>query len=314
MTDQRLLPPLAALRAFEAVGRLGGIRRAAKELMIDHAVVSRHIRSLEGWVGVQLLVRTGAGYALTDAGEVYHQQIYAALNAIAGATGALMKGGDDLKLRIQCIPGFASLWLADRLGDFISENRDIDVEFQPTDQSPDFRGKDIDGDIRYLRRWEEAALPRIVHRFEFARPFVFPVASPECVARLPEITTAADLLNCPLLHEDSDLEWHHWFEGQGVVPPERLPGSRLWHAHLTLKAARQGHGIALANPLLLRDDFQEGRLVPIEPVNGRFEPVSFGGYTFIAREDRWNAPAIVRFRRWLQKTMTAEQKGNLLRS
>ena len=74
MTDQRLLPPLAALRAFEAVGRLGGIRRAAKELTIDHAVVSRHIRSLEAWVGVQLLVRSSTGYTLTEPGELYHQQ------------------------------------------------------------------------------------------------------------------------------------------------------------------------------------------------------------------------------------------------
>ena len=309
MTDRKLLPPLVALRAFEAVGRLGGIRRAAKELMIDHAVVSRHIRSLEGWVGTQLLVRTGAGYTLTDAGEIYHHQIYGALNAIAEATGALMQGAEDLKLRIQCIPGFASLWLSDRLGDFISGNRDIDVEFQPTDQSPDFRGKDVDGDIRYLRKWEEEALPRIVHCFEFARPYVFPVASPECAAQLPDITSAADLLAAPLLHEDNDLEWQAWFQKQGVEPPERLTGSRLWHAHLTLKAARQGHGIALANPLLLRDDLQEGRLVMIQPKEGVFEPVSFGGYTFIAREDRWNAPATVRFRRWLQTTMAAEEKA-----
>jgi LysR family glycine cleavage system transcriptional activator len=308
LTDQKLLPPLAALRAFEAVGRLGGIRRAAKELMIDHAVVSRHIRSLEGWVGVQLVVRHGTGYTLTEPGEIYHQQIYAAVTAIANATGALMKGGDELKLRIQCIPGFASLWLSDRLGDFMSANKDIDVDFHPSDQSPDFRGKDVDGDIRYLRFWEEAAMPKMVHRFEFARPHVFPVASPDYLASIPAIGHARDFLDLPLLHEDNDLEWRHWLTGQDVEPPERLPGSRLWHAHLTLKAARQGHGIALANPMLLRDDIQEGRLVAVVPEGGEFVPARFGGYTFIAREDRWNAPAIVRFRRWLQSAVAADQK------
>lgn len=308
MTDRNLLPPLAALRAFEAVGRLGGVRRAAKELSIDHAVVSRHVRSLEAWVGIPLVVRTSSGYDLTELGEIYHQQICAAMMAIANATGALLKADGVLKLHIQCIPGFASLWLSDRLGDFISKNKDIDIDFHPSDSSPDFRGKDVDGDIRYLRQWEEADLPKVVHTFEFARPEVFPVASPDLAATLPVIHHARDLFEIPLLHEDNDLEWQHWFAGQGLETPERLPGSRLWHAHLTLKAAQQGHGVALANSLLLRDDIEAGRLVEIKPAEGQFVPVRFGGYTFIAREDRWNSPAIVRFRRWLQSAALSTEK------
>lgn len=301
MIDQKLLPPLAALRAFEAVGRLGGIRRAAKELGIDHAVVSRHVRSLEAWVGVPLLVRGGAGYTLTAEGEVYHREILAAVSAIAAATGALMKTREELKLHIQCIPGFAWLWLSDRLGAFTAANRDIDVDFRPSDQSPDFRGNDVDGDIRYIRDWEEAALPRIIHRFQFARPRVFPVASPAHAAQLPPIVSAADLMAAGLLHEENDLEWRHWFVGQGVSPlPDRLAGTRLWHAHLTLAAARQGHGVALANAMLLRDDLAAGTLIEITPAAGAFRPAALGSYTFVARQDRWNAPAIVRFRRWLQ--------------
>lgn len=309
LIDPRLLPPLAALRAFEAVGRLGGIRRAAKELTVDHAVVSRHIRSLEAWVGIQLMVRDGAGYKLTEKGEISHSEVYAALRAIATATGTLVKVSEDLKLRLQCIPGFASLWLSDRLGDFIDANRDIDVDFRPSDLSPDFRGQDVDGDIRYLRPWEEVNLPRIVFRMEFARPLVFPVASPGCAARLPVIDAARDLLDLPLLHEDNDLEWRHWFEAQGVAPGERIPGSRLWHAHLTLASARQGHGIALANAMLLGDDLAAGRLVAIRPVEGDFQPVRLGGYTFLAREDRWNAPAIARFRRWLKGAVVRFDQG-----
>src|ERR1700741_154795 len=117
LTDRNLLPPLASLRAFEAVGRLRGVRRAAKELAIDHAVVSRHIRSLEAWVGIPLVIRTSTGYDLTESGEIYHQQICAAMTAISNATGAIMKADGILKLRIQCIPGFATLWLSERIGD-----------------------------------------------------------------------------------------------------------------------------------------------------------------------------------------------------
>lgn len=306
MADNKLLPPLAALRAFESVARLGGIRRAAKELDIDHAVVSRHIRSLETWVGTQLVIRNGSANQLTVEGEVYYHEIHAALTAISTATGKLMRVSDELSLSIWCIPGFAFLWLSDRLGAFMSAHPEIDVDFRPADQGPDFRGKDIDGDIRYLREWEVAALPRVVHRFEFARPEVFPVASPECAARLPPIRSAVDFLRWPLLHEDNDLEWVNWLQAQGVQVDGRIAGSRLWHAHLTLNAARQGHGVALANRMLLSDDLETGRLVRLQPADGDFKQVWFGAYTFLAREDRWNEPAIVRFRRWLQRTVTGD--------
>ncbi|PZU74656.1 MAG: LysR family transcriptional regulator [Rhizobium sp.] len=300
MANGKLFPPLAALRAFEAVGRLGGVRKAGKELGIDHAVISRHIRALETWVGTSLLIRESTGYTLTDAGRGYHDEIYKAITLIGTATGGLMQLEDQLRLRIWCIPGFGFLWLSDRLSLFLDENPDVDLDFRPADDSPDFRAKDIDGDIRYLRYWEEADIPSQVHCMEFARPPVFPVASPAFVATMPKIDTAEDLLGCTLLHEDSELEWHHWFLAQGMTPPPVLSGPRLWHAHLTLNAARQGAGIALANPMLLRDDLQTGRLVRVERSGTLFAPVHFGGYTLLARADRWNAGALTRFRRWLR--------------
>jgi DNA-binding transcriptional LysR family regulator len=299
MSNAKLYPPLAALRAFDSVARLGGIRKAGKELGTDHAVVSRHIRALESWVGAALLVREGMGYRLTEAGQAYHHQIESALATIAAATGALIQSEERVCLRIWCIPGFAFLWLSDRLGDFVEANPDIDLDFRPSDDLPDFRAKDIDGAIRYVRTWEEAAIPRHVHSLELARPPVFPVAAPALAAALPPLAGATDLLGCTLLHEDSDAEWRHWFAAQSVQTPEALPGTRLWHAHLTLNAARQGQGIALANPLLLRDDLETGRLVRIEAQNGPFAPVVLGSYRLMAREDRWNATGLTRFRRWL---------------
>lgn len=299
MSNAKLYPPLAALRAFDAVARLGGIRKAGKELGTDHAVVSRHIRTLEDWVGAALLVRDGNGYRLTEVGQAYHHQIESALATIAAATGALIQGEERSQLRIWCVPGFAFLWLSDRLGDFVERNPDIDLDFRPSDDLPDFRAKDIDGAIRYVRTWEEAAIPRQVHSLELARPPVFPVAAPALAAALPPLASAADLLRCTLLHEDSDAEWRHWFAEQAVQMPEAVPGTRLWHAHLTLNAARQGQGITLANPLLLRDDLETGRLVRIETQDGPFARVVLGSYRLMAREDRWNAAGLARFRRWL---------------
>lgn len=242
MANPKDYPPLAALRAFEAVGRLHGIRRAAKELTVDHAVVSRHIRSLDAWVGAQLLTRNAKGYSLTELGSTYHEQISSALGAIASATSMLMSRGGDLKLSIECIPGFASLWLSDHLGDFISKNSDIDVDFRPSDHSPDFRGNLVDTDIRCLREWEEAALPKSVRRFEFVRPTVFPVASPACAANLKPIDSAEDFLSLPLLHEESDLEWRHWLLSHDVRVPDRIGG----RASGTLTLRWRQHARAMA--------------------------------------------------------------------
>lgn len=308
--NHKLLPPLAALRAFEAVGRLGGVRKAGKELEIDHAVISRHIRTLESLIGKNLLVREPTGYQLTDDGQVYHQEIYKALTTIATATARLTETTERKKLRIWCIPGFASLWLSDRLGDFIKHHPSIDLDFRPADASPDFRSKEVDGDIRYLRRWEEAAVPKIVYKLEFARPLVFPVASPGYVANMKPLESVEELLSYTLLHEDNDLEWRHWLEAQGMTISDELPGPRLWHAHLTLNAARQDRGIVLANPMLLGDELADGRLVRVELAQGDFVPVRFGGYTLLAREDRWSTPALAIFRRWLRRTADAYEAGD----
>ena len=309
MSTSKLYPPLAALRAFDAVGRLGGIRKAGKELGTDHAVVSRHIRALEAWLGTALLARDGAGYRLTEAGKTYHSEIERALATIAGATGGLIQNDGRTQLRIWSVPGFAFLWLSDRLGSFIDGNPDIDFDLRPSDELPDFRAKDVDAAIRYLRSWEEAAVPRHVYSLELARPPVFPVAAPALVATLPPFASAADLLGCTLLHEDSDDEWKHWLAAQSVTPPGVLPGPRLWHAHLTLNAARQGQGIALANPMLLRDEIEAGRLVRVEAREHPFAPVQLGSYRLMAREDQWNAAGLVRFRGWLTER-TAAFRGN----
>jgi len=308
LADNRLYPPLAALRAFEAVGRLGGIRRAARELSVDHAVVSRHISSLEVWLGSPLLTRVGNERALTLAGETFHREIAQSLTMIAAATGRILNGEGARNLYLCCVPGLATLWLSDLLGLFIEANPQLHVDFRPSDQSPDFRDQSIDCDIRYWRNWETDKVPSGVIRFDFAEPEVYPVASPELLVNLPPIRSAEDLLQLPLLHEDNDSEWRHWLGAQGVQAPSKLPGPNLWHAHLTLNAARHDRGIALANHLLIGDELRSGRLVRINALEDAFAPVQLGSYALLAREDRWNAPAVLLFRRWLRK-MTSQEEG-----
>ena len=302
--NRKTLPPFAALRAFEAVGRLSGIRRAAQTLGLDHAVVSRHLRALEDWAGTRLVDRTQGRAVLTPEGLRYHIRVTKALAELCDATNELLSRNNERRLSICCVPGFASAWLAQRLKLFQSANPELELELRPTDEGPDFMRYEADVDIRYVSGPQPISASTTssgVRRFEIARPPVWPVASPECLAALPKITQASDLLKAPLLHEESHDQWRYWLSVNGVTPPEQLPGPRLWHAHLTVEAARRGQGIALANPFLLGDDLSTGRLV--DPLAEISPPVALGAYVFTARADRWQAPAIVRFRHWLKKAV-----------
>lgn len=294
--SRRLMPPFPALRAFEAVGRLGGVRKAAQELGIDHSAVSRHIKVLEAWAGISLVER-GHGGRLTLKGSVFHTRITAALEDICQASAQLTRRTDDENLVIWCAPGLATSWLNVRLGEFIENNPDIRLEMRPTDSSPDFSRHTADVDIRHLRNGAE--VPAELMSIEIARPNVFPVASPLLIAELGPSFTPAQLASAPLLHEGDDSFWQEWFAAQGVAVPGRLPGPRLWHINLVLDAANRGQGIALANSLVLaHDQHQNLRPITVEPAP---MPLTLGAYVFRARRERWRDPAILRFRHWIEK-------------
>jgi DNA-binding transcriptional LysR family regulator len=228
-----------------------------------------------------------------------------ALAEIASATADLTRVNEQDRLNLWCVPGFASQWLMSRLGGFRSANPDLDIEFHPTDVPPDFARHEADADLRYVISAKIGETPPGVRSLEIARPLVFPVASPQLLASLGPILRPEDLVGAPLLHEDSDEEWRGWFAANHVEPSTRLTGPRLWHAHLTLDAARRGEGVALANAFLLGDDIEAGRLTPLEVG----QPVVLGSYMLFTRKDRWNAPAVVRFRRWMQTLTVAAQQA-----
>ncbi len=293
-------PPYATLRAFEAVGRLGGIRRAALALGLDHAVVSRHLRALEQWAGVPLVNRQRETRLLTEAGARYHQRITRALEEIAQASAELISVRNDGVLRVWCMPGFAMGWLTARLPRFQALVPQVELVLRPHDTSPDFTRHEADVDIHYFAGLEPLQLPGAsgVRRIEIANPDVFPVANPAVARSLRHITRIQELLDAPLLHEESEAHWRSWFAACGVVCPPSLPGPRLWQAPLAIEAARHGQGVALANPFLLGDDLAMGRLEPVLDKNlgGR---VPLGFYAFTARADRWQSPSVAELRRWL---------------
>lgn len=296
----RATPPFAALRAFEALGRTGSLRRAARALGIDHAAVSRHVRALETWVGVLLVERLQSGGRLTEAGERYHRRLSAALQEIDTATVELMSPDTTAPLKIWCVAGFAAHWLAPRLGRFKAENPDYDIEVQPTEARPNFAAGEADADIRYIAGHRTPdRLFTGVKFVELSRPEVIAVASPDFLAAHGPIVDAAQFVVLPLIHKKDDEQWRTWLEAHGVPRVRKLAGPRLWYSSMTLEAARSGQGVALSNASLLRDDLLAGRLMRIDVG----APVTTGAYFFTTRADRWQSPQVASFRRWLQQAM-----------
>lgn len=255
-----------------------------------------------------LVSRQRGGQLLTEPGARFHQRISFALQEIASASSELLMLRDALPLRIWCMPGFAVEWLTGRLPNFQALHPEIEVSLRPSDRSPDFATHEAEIDIHYLygdERIEPSSISGVTRRFELARPAAFPVASPETVKTLGDFASPEDLIRARLLHEDTDLQWRSWFSAHEVTLPEHLPGTRLWHAHLALAAARQGQGIALANSYLVEDDLKTGRLVYAlgAPDHGA---VPLGIYVFSARADRWQSAAIADFRRWLRQEVSPE--------
>jgi LysR family transcriptional regulator, glycine cleavage system transcriptional activator len=305
--SRKSLPPFESLRAFDAIARLGGVRRAAQYLLRDHAVVSRHLRTLEDWTGAKLIERTPAGVVLTDDGRRYHKHIAAAMDTIAEGTIELMRRGDSKRLYIRCMPAFALHWLSRRLGEFERANPGIDIEVKPADRSPDVPTHGTDVEIRFVPTYGAPfELPPAVRSIEIATVPVVAVASPAYLAASTPIAQPTDLLRQRLLHEENFDRWAAWLAAHGVHEDVDLTGPRLWQGHLTLDAARHGLGIALSNHLVAVEDLTSGRLVDVGAGKPAFRPHALGTYHLIARADSWEAPVIHRFREWQLASVAKE--------
>lgn len=289
------LPPLVALRAFDAVARHASMRRAAEDLQVSHTVVSRHVRHLEDWFATRLVETGPRGIRLTDQGRRLHDAVARAFDAIAAVTADLRPAAARGSIRIWCVPGLAARWLTARLADLEAALPGVEIVLRATTATPDLDRREADAEIR----WAEGPSPRgRSERLESSR--LFPVASPGWVAANPPIADVADLARRRLIHEDSHDQWRRWFDRAGHPTRADLDGPRLWYASSALDAAVAGQGVALATRLQAADDIRDGRLVELLGTD-----VHLGDYWLVTAEDRWTDPSLIRLRRWLAATVAA---------
>ncbi|HEY7764588.1 MAG TPA: transcriptional regulator GcvA [Aestuariivirgaceae bacterium] len=289
----RRLPSLNALRAFEAAARNESFTLAAQELFVTHAAISRHMRDLEDWLGVQLFHRTGRGVRLTDAGARFGRELTPLFDRFAAATRDIIASGKVRTLKVSVEPSIASRWLVPRLGRFHELNPDIELSVDPENRLVDFHTEEADLGIRYgPGNWRDAEASKL------SEVEVFPVCSPKLIAGRSDFKPG-DLTDYDLLHESRKEWWADWLLAAKVEGVEGWRGT-IFQNHLAIEAAEAGQGFALGDQILCTDAILEGWLV--RPFNIDIRE-TFSYYIVRAKGTRESPPAQA-FRTWLIGEMT----------
>lgn len=171
------LPPLNALKAFDAAARLGGFRKAADTLNVTHGVVGRHVRGLEGVLGVTLFKKANRGVVLTEAGRSYHAKIAKALEAISHATEELQLSQDHKPVRIRVISGFGAKWLSRRLHRLSADLNGVQIVLLPPGEQDTATKGRVDFSIVFGSKEEFSGTRKLLTRtniFRFARLTIWP--------------------------------------------------------------------------------------------------------------------------------------------
>ncbi len=284
------LPPLAAIRVFEAAARLGSFTKAAAELGMTQAAVSYQIKVLEERVGAPLFLRRPRQVELTVTAARLAPRITEAFAVMAEAYAAARSGAQET-LNITTVLTFAANWLARNLGSFQIANPNIAVRVDTSSEMVDFTQTEFDIGIRSGR----GVWPGVVSHKLFIDGFT-PMLSPRLVESIGGVPEPADLLKLPLL-DPGDPWWAQWFAAAGVENPglQGRPDVRMGSQAYEANAAMAGNGVAILTKAFFSADLAEGRLV--QPFALTCDDGQ--GYCLAYPEARRNAPKIRAFREWL---------------
>ena len=293
---QRRLPPLNALRSFEAAGRLESLTDAALELSVTPAAIGHQVRALEEYFGQALFERRYRSIVLTEKGRLLLAGLTDGFDRLAESVDAFRALEEHRALLITSATSFASRWLVPRLDRLRARYPDIDVRLDATQRLVDLRREEFDFGIRFgPGRWEGLEADYLMEE-EF-----IPVASPDLLERLP-VNEPADLARHTLLHrEDSPgpapLDWKMWLQAAEVDSVDAERGLRFSIESMAIQAAVDGHGVALVSNVLAEADIKAGRLLRLFDIGIRvgLDLAYYLAYT----PGRLRRPRAAAFREWI---------------
>lgn len=253
----RRLPPLRALRVFEAVARHESVTTAADELCVSHSAVSQQIRVLEEYFGQTLFRRSGRGIEPTLEAAAYMQEVRFCLDRLAVASEEMLQRTAGRCLKVNATPSFAMRWLIPFAAQFRADYPDVllNISTSVTDDI-DHLGEPYDFLIR------RDIMKRADHECRRVVDDVSTVLVSPGFLHQHRIAYPMDLLGAPLLHLKSRPNaWKHWLADNGVISGEAVAGTFFDHFFLSLQAAINGLGAAIGPYALVQDDLAHGRLV-----------------------------------------------------
>ncbi|MER9202340.1 LysR substrate-binding domain-containing protein [Mesorhizobium sp. M0933] len=305
-----IVPSLHALIAFEAASRLLSFTGAAAELNVTQAAISRQIRELEQFLGVQLFNRDYRAISLTSAGLALSPGTAAHLRALATLMEATRLGARPSALVIGCTTAFGSNWLFPRIPEFRELYPNINLRFAVSDEVVDLGAERIDVSIR----WGSGNWQRVSKRF-LAGSELLPVCHPQYRQSRPRPTQPTDLISEHLLHLDGPSgaggRWSDWFKVMGIEFPEERRGITVNNFHLMMQAALSGQGVALTGAPLADELLANRMLVPA--IDAPLETITYrmpGGYYILTPEGMKSSSEANQFCDWITSRMRLELSRN----
>jgi len=286
------LPPLTALRAFEAAARHMSFAQAAEELHVTPAALSYQIKSLEEHLGEPLFIRLNRAVELTEAGRALAPGANEGFQTLTNAWRATKRLQDNMTLNVTAGPAFTAKWMAPRLYEFARAHPKVDLRFSATLRMMDFDRDEVDVAIRFGYGPDQGVFSQ-----KLSSEWFTPVMTPELAERYP---TPESLTEAPLIFDESTnflrpaCDWPTWFRAMGVdfSPRHGLHFSGADHA---VDAALTGGGVVLGRRAMVVKDLYDGRLVaPFGVALG-----TKAHFRFLCRQGTENRPQIVALREWI---------------
>lgn len=286
------LPPLNAIRVFEAAARLGTFGAAAGELHVTPSAVSHQIAKLEAFLGVTLFERNGRRVTLNASGEVYLRHVEEALHRLAGATQSVRADVSERALTILASSSFASKWLIPKLEGFLHDHPDWRVRVEAT-TSRRLTG-DADIGIFYGKPENPGLLvkPLVAER-------ILVLCSPGLLAHGPPLQEAADLAEYVLIEANNRQMWRGWLNERGIRQASIRRMMSVERSSVAIDMAVKGLGIILESDFLAADELADGRLVA--PFREAESTETEDAYFLAKRENTRNNPAIDAFISWIER-------------
>lgn len=295
----RRLPPMNALKAFEAAARHESFTRAAAELCVTQGAISHQVKALEAELRLKLFHRAPQRLSLTETGREYLIVVRDALDRIAVGTDKILQRQNSGVLTVSMSPNFAAKWLIHRIGKFVEAFPEIDLRVSATMHHVDFANEDVDIAVRH----SDGNVPGldVVRLYEEQ---LFPVCSPKLLKGKHALKSPDDLIHHPLLHLDDRQDWSKWFEAAGIKDGDFSRGPVLNQASMIIDAAVDGQGVALARTALAAQDLMNHRLVRPFPLA---LPVNYG-YWIVCPKATAQQPKNQIFRNWLLAEVADDMK------